>query len=102
MSVCLCSLYLNPITDEGKQALYGRGVTGNQGNNQQVKVLASVTEGSDISGGWHPILRVIQENASSWDHKQVKQQLKVRSPTVKLHKGQSSASSSSSSQDTET
>ncbi|XP_023206793.1 NLR family member X1 [Xiphophorus maculatus] len=70
-------LYLNPITDEGKQALYGRGVTGNQGNNQQVKVLASVTEGSDISGGWHPILRVIQENASSWDHKQVKQQLKV-------------------------
>ncbi|PWA22094.1 hypothetical protein CCH79_00010234, partial [Gambusia affinis] len=70
-------LYLNPITDEGKQALYDRGATGNQGNNQQVKVLTSVTEGSDISAGWHPILRVIQENASSWDRKRVKQQLKV-------------------------
>ncbi|KAM4742942.1 NLR family member X1 isoform 2-T3 [Anableps anableps] len=70
-------LYLNAITDEGKQSLYGRGVSSDEGNNRRVKVLASVTEGSDISSDWHPILRVIRENASSWDRKRVKQQLTV-------------------------
>lgn len=45
---------------------------------RQVKVLASVTEGSDISENWHPILSVIRENASSWDRSRVTQQLKVR------------------------
>lgn len=70
-------LYLNPITDEGRKSLYGQSGPSNQGNNQQVNVLASVTEGSDISNEWHPILRVIRENASSWDRKKVKQQLKI-------------------------
>ncbi|CAF95512.1 unnamed protein product, partial [Tetraodon nigroviridis] len=46
-------------------------------SNRQVKVLASVTEGSDISENWHPILSVIRENASSWDRSRVTQQLKV-------------------------
>lgn len=46
-------------------------------NDRQVKVLASVTEGSDISENWHPILSVIRENASSWDRSRVTQQLKV-------------------------
>ncbi|MEQ2249665.1 hypothetical protein ILYODFUR_031641, partial [Ilyodon furcidens] len=70
-------LYLNPITNEGKQSLYGRGVPSEKGNNRQVKVLASVTEGSDISDNWHPILKVIRENASSWDRKLVKEQLEA-------------------------
>ncbi|KAM4590099.1 NLR family member X1 isoform 2-T2 [Fundulus diaphanus] len=76
-SIHTVHLYFNPITDEGKQSLYGRGVPINEGSNRWVKVLASVTEGSDISEDWHPILKVIQENASSWDRKRVKQQLKV-------------------------
>lgn len=46
-------------------------------SDRQVKVLASVTEGSDISENWHPILSVIRENASSWDRSRVTQQLKV-------------------------
>lgn len=47
-------------------------------SDRQVKVLASVTEGSDVSENWHPILSVIRENASSWDRSRVTQQLKVR------------------------
>ncbi|XP_047246730.1 NLR family member X1 isoform X4 [Girardinichthys multiradiatus] len=76
-SIHTVHLYLNPITNEGKQSLYGRGVPSKKGNNRQVKVLASVTEGFDISDNWHPILKVIRENASSWDRKLVKQQLEV-------------------------
>ncbi|XP_068558806.1 NLR family member X1 isoform X2 [Cebidichthys violaceus] len=69
-------LYLNPLSDVGKQSLYVRGVPKSQGG-RRVKVLASVTEGSDISEDWHPILSVIQKNISSWDRERVKQQLKV-------------------------
>lgn len=69
-------LYLNPLSDVGKQSLYVRGVPRGQGS-RRVRVLASVTEGSDISEDWHPILSVIRENASSWDRERVKQQLKV-------------------------
>lgn len=75
----LCSLYLNPLSDAGKQSLYVQGVSkGHGGSGRRVKVLASVTEGSDISEDWHPILRVIRENASSWDREHVKEQLQVR------------------------
>ncbi|XP_030250983.1 NLR family member X1 isoform X3 [Sparus aurata] len=71
-------LYLNPLSDVGKQSLYVRGVPKSHGGSgRQVRVLASVTEGSDVSEDWHPILSVIRENASSWDHERVKQQLKV-------------------------
>uniref|UniRef100_A0A8C5EQ31 NACHT domain-containing protein n=1 Tax=Gouania willdenowi TaxID=441366 RepID=A0A8C5EQ31_GOUWI len=71
-------LYLNPLSDVGKQSLYVRGVPQSVGGSgRRVKVLASVTEGSDVSEDWHPILSVIRENASSWDRDRVKQQLKV-------------------------
>ncbi|XP_034557043.1 NLR family member X1 isoform X2 [Notolabrus celidotus] len=71
-------LYLNPLSDVGKQSLYVRGVTKSQGGSERrVRVLASVTEGSDLSEDWHPILDVIRENASSWDRERVKQQLVV-------------------------
>ncbi|XP_027136748.1 NLR family member X1-like [Larimichthys crocea] len=76
--VCLCSLYLNPLSDVGKQSLYVRGVPKSQNaSGRRVRVLASVTEGSDISQDWHPILSVIRKNASSWDRERVKQELKV-------------------------
>lgn len=67
---------MNPLSVVGKQSLYVRGVAMSPGD-RQVKVLASVTEGSDISENWHPILSVIRENASSWDRSRVTQQLKV-------------------------
>lgn len=77
-TVFLCSLYLNPLSDVGKKSLYVRGVPGgHSGSGRRVKVLVSVTEGSDISEDWHPILSVIRENASSWDRERIKQQLKV-------------------------
>ncbi|XP_042342227.1 NLR family member X1 isoform X2 [Plectropomus leopardus] len=75
-SVHTVHLYLNPLSDVGKQSLYVRGVPKSH-SGHRVKVLVSVTEGSDISEDWHPILRVIRENASSWDRERVKQQLKV-------------------------
>ncbi|XP_073337534.1 NLR family member X1 [Pagrus major] len=71
-------LYLNPLSDVGKQSLYVRGVPKrHSGSGRRVRVLASVTEGSDVSEDWHPILSVIRKNASSWDRERVKQQLKV-------------------------
>ncbi|XP_039978922.1 NLR family member X1 isoform X2 [Xiphias gladius] len=77
-SIHTVHLYLNPLSDVGKQSLYVRGVPRSQGGSgRRVKVLASVTEGSDISEDWHPILRVIRENAPSWDRQRVKQQLQV-------------------------
>ncbi|XP_044058186.1 NLR family member X1 isoform X2 [Siniperca chuatsi] len=77
-SIHTVHLYLNPLSDVGKQSLYIRGVPkSHSGSGRRVKVLASVTEGSDISEDWHPILSVIRENASSWDRERVKQQLKV-------------------------
>ncbi|XP_058490943.1 NLR family member X1 isoform X1 [Solea solea] len=74
-SIHTVHLYLNSLSDVGKQSLYVRGVP--QSNGRKVKVLASVTEGSDISEDWHPILGVIRENAKSWDRQRVKQQLQV-------------------------
>ncbi|CAL8344126.1 unnamed protein product [Arctogadus glacialis] len=71
-------LYLNPLSNVGKQSLYVRGVpTDHGGTGRRVKVLASVTEGSDLSESWHPILSVITENASTWDPKRVREQLEV-------------------------
>uniref|UniRef100_A0A4W6C343 NLR family member X1 n=1 Tax=Lates calcarifer TaxID=8187 RepID=A0A4W6C343_LATCA len=77
-SIHTVHLYLNPLSDVGKQSLYVRSVPTSHGSSgRRVKVLASVTEGSDISENWHPILSVIRENASSWDRQRVKQQLQV-------------------------
>ncbi|XP_041796033.1 NLR family member X1 isoform X2 [Chelmon rostratus] len=77
-SIHTVHLYLNPLSDVGKQSLYVRGGPKNHSSTgRRVRVLASVTEGSDISEDWHPILSVIRENASSWDRERVKQQLKV-------------------------
>lgn len=85
--VCLYSLYLNPLSDVGKQSLYVRGGPKNHSSTgRRVRVLASVTEGSDISEDWHPILSVIRENASSWDRERVKQQLKVHTRRNKYKK----------------
>ncbi|XP_029302545.1 NLR family member X1 isoform X2 [Cottoperca gobio] len=75
-SIHTVHLYLNPLSDVGKQSLYVRGVP-KSCSGRRVKVLASVTEGSDISEDWHPILSVIRKNISSWDRERVKEQLKV-------------------------
>ncbi|XP_029922118.1 NLR family member X1 [Myripristis murdjan] len=77
-SIHTVHLYLNPLSDVGKQSLYVRGVPREHGGSgRRVKVLASVTEGSDVSEDWHPILSVIRENASSWERERVRQQLQV-------------------------
>ncbi|KAM9853556.1 NLR family member X1 [Aulostomus maculatus] len=76
-SIHTVHLYLNPLSDVGKQSLYVRGIESHGSSGRRVRVLASVTEGTDISEDWHPILSVIRENASSWDHERLKQQLKV-------------------------
>ncbi|XP_068440427.1 NLR family member X1 isoform X2 [Clinocottus analis] len=75
-SIHTLHLYLNALSDVGKQSLYVRGVPKSHGG-RRVKVLASVTEGTDISEDWHPILTVIRENASSWNRQRVQEQLKV-------------------------
>ncbi|XP_033953423.1 NLR family member X1 isoform X1 [Pseudochaenichthys georgianus] len=75
-SIHTVHLYLNPLTDVGKQSLYVRGDPKSD-IGRRVKVLASVTEGSDLCEDWHPILSVIQKNISSWDRQRVKEQLKV-------------------------
>ncbi|KAM9317518.1 NLR family member X1 [Pholidichthys leucotaenia] len=75
-SIHTVHLYLNPLSDVGKQSLYVRGVPRTQ-SGHRVRVLASVTEGSDLSEDWHPILSVIRENSSSWDRQHLKEQLKV-------------------------
>ncbi|XP_077467221.1 NLR family member X1 isoform X3 [Stigmatopora argus] len=76
-SIDIVHLYLNPLSDVGKQSLYVRGIPKSRGSGRRVRVLASVTEGSDLSEDWHPILSVIRENASSWDRDRLKHQLKV-------------------------
>ncbi|XP_053279603.1 NLR family member X1 isoform X3 [Pleuronectes platessa] len=76
-SIHTLHVYLNSLSDAGKQSLYVRGVPSHSGSGRKVKVLASVTEGSDISEDWHPILSVIRKNTSSWDRQRVKQQLQV-------------------------
>ncbi|XP_069390167.1 NLR family member X1 isoform X2 [Paralichthys olivaceus] len=76
-SIHTLHVYLNSLSDVGKQSLYVRGVPSHSGSSRRVKVLASVTEGSDISEDWHPILSVIRKNTSSWDRQRVKQQLQV-------------------------
>lgn len=72
----LYSLYLNQLTDVGKQSLHVRGVP-QEKDGRRVKVLASVTEGSDISEHWHPILSVIGNNSLSWERERVREQLLV-------------------------
>ncbi|XP_035239964.1 NLR family member X1 isoform X2 [Anguilla anguilla] len=69
-------LYLNRLSEAGKQSLYVRGVP-QKTTGRHVKVLASVTEGSDVSEDWHPILSVIQQNSASWEMSRVRQQLQV-------------------------
>ncbi|XP_021437599.2 NLR family member X1 isoform X1 [Oncorhynchus mykiss] len=77
-SIHTVHLYLNPLSNVGKQSLYVRGVPPDQGGTgRRVKVLASVTEGSNISEDWHPILSVISKNASSWERERVREQLQI-------------------------
>ncbi|KAI2656244.1 NLR family member X1 [Labeo rohita] len=75
-SIHTVHLYLNQLTDVGKQSLYVRGGPRVK-KGRRVKVLASVTEGSDISEDWHPILSVIGKNSLSWDRDRVREQLLV-------------------------
>ncbi|KAG7471400.1 hypothetical protein MATL_G00124190 [Megalops atlanticus] len=71
-------LYLNRLSEVGKQSLYVHGMArGREGTGRRVKVLASVTEGSDISDNWHPILSVIRKNSTSWERDRVQEQLQV-------------------------
>ncbi|XP_066565165.1 NLR family member X1 isoform X2 [Amia ocellicauda] len=67
-------LYLNQLSTTGKQSLYSRAQRG-QGPTSRVKVLASVTEGADLSENWHPILSVIRQHSTSWERERVRQQL---------------------------
>ncbi|XP_076833497.1 NLR family member X1 isoform X2 [Brachyhypopomus gauderio] len=69
-------LYLNQLTDAGKRSLHVRGVPQVKGG-RRVKTLVSVTEGSDISEDWHPILSVIGKNSLSWERERVREQLQV-------------------------
>lgn len=75
-SIHTVHLYLNQLSDVGKQSLYVRGGPRVK-EGRRVKVLASVTEGSDISEDWHPILSVIGKNSLSWDRGRVREQLLV-------------------------
>ncbi|TRY64626.1 hypothetical protein DNTS_004867 [Danionella cerebrum] len=75
-SIHTVHLYLNQLTDVAKQSLYVRGGPRVK-EGRRVKVLASVTEGSDISEDWHPILSVIGKNSLSWDRERVREQLLV-------------------------
>ncbi|KAL4647515.1 NLR family member X1 isoform X1 [Arapaima gigas] len=68
-------LYLNQLSEVGKQSLYINSSV--SGSTRKVKVLASVTEGADLSEDWHPILSVIRENATSWEKARVHEQLQV-------------------------
>ncbi|XP_036392011.1 NLR family member X1 isoform X2 [Megalops cyprinoides] len=71
-------LYLNRLSEVGKQSLYVHGTArGQDGASRRVKVLASVTEGSDVSDNWHPILSVIRKNSTSWERDRVQEQLQV-------------------------
>ncbi|KAL0973048.1 hypothetical protein UPYG_G00198200 [Umbra pygmaea] len=71
-------LYLNPLSNVGKKLLHERGLPQEQGGSgRRVKVLASVTEGSEISENWHPILSVIRQNAFSWERDRVREQLQI-------------------------
>ncbi|XP_028826535.1 NLR family member X1 isoform X2 [Denticeps clupeoides] len=77
-SIHTLHLYLNQLSDVGKQSLYVRGTRGKQGGTgRQVKVLASVTEGTDISDQWHPILSIIGKNSMQWERERVREQLMV-------------------------
>ncbi|XP_041924711.1 NLR family member X1 isoform X1 [Alosa sapidissima] len=67
-------LYLNQLTDVGKQSLYNMQ---KGGSGRHVRVLASVMEGSDISEDWHPILSIIGKNSVSWERERVRDQLLV-------------------------
>ncbi|XP_021442823.1 NLR family member X1-like [Oncorhynchus mykiss] len=78
LSIHTVHLYLNPLSNLGKQSLYVREVSLEQGGTRRhVKVLASVTECSDISEDWHPILSIISKNASSWERELVWEQLQI-------------------------
>ncbi|KAL2085830.1 hypothetical protein ACEWY4_019150 [Coilia grayii] len=67
-------LYLNQLTDVGKQSLYELQ---QGGSGRHVRVLASVMEGSDISEDWRPILSIIGKNSISWERERVREQLQV-------------------------
>nr|XP_055052445.1 NLR family member X1 isoform X2 [Misgurnus anguillicaudatus] len=75
-SIHTVHLYLNQLTDVGKQSLHVRGGPRVR-EGRRVKVLASVTEGSDISEDWHPILSIIGKNSLSWERERVREQLHV-------------------------
>ncbi|XP_018598172.1 NLR family member X1 isoform X2 [Scleropages formosus] len=74
-SIHTVHLYLNQLSEVGKQSLYINSST--SGSSHKVKVLASVTEGADLSKDWHPILSVIRENATSWERARVCEQLRI-------------------------
>nr|XP_023648268.1 NLR family member X1 isoform X2 [Paramormyrops kingsleyae] len=66
-------LYLNQLSEMGKQSLYVNG--SDAGATRRPKVLTSVTEGVDLSDAWPRILSIIRQNATSWDRGRVREQL---------------------------
>ncbi|XP_063062422.1 NLR family member X1 [Engraulis encrasicolus] len=67
-------LYLNQLTEAGKQSLYELQ---QGGSGRRVRALASVMEGSDVSEDWRPILSIIAKNSISWERERVREQLQV-------------------------
>ncbi|XP_034151604.1 NLR family member X1 isoform X2 [Esox lucius] len=77
-SIHTVHLYLNPLSNEGKLLLCDRGLSLEQGGTgRRVKVLASVTEGTEISENWRLILNLIRQNALSWERERVREQLQI-------------------------
>ncbi|XP_048838055.1 NLR family member X1 isoform X2 [Brienomyrus brachyistius] len=66
-------LYLNQLSEMGKQSLYVDG--SEAGAARRLQILTSVTEGADLSDAWPRILSIIRQNATSWDRGRVREQL---------------------------
>ncbi|KAM3921624.1 NLR family member X1 isoform 1-T2 [Leptodactylus fuscus] len=59
-------LYFNELSDSGLRALQSLG---------DVRVIVSLTEGSDASRHWSLILRELKANAGGWDHARMRSHL---------------------------
>ncbi|XP_058866129.1 NLR family member X1 [Acipenser ruthenus] len=66
-------LYLNELSESGKHSLHSRGL--GQGESGRVKVLASITQGDELSEDWELILNNIRSHATSWNRQRVRENL---------------------------
>ncbi|MGH0171368.1 UNVERIFIED_CONTAM: hypothetical protein FKN15_074429 [Acipenser sinensis] len=66
-------LYLNELSESGKHSLHSRGL--GHGKSGRVKVLASITQGDELSEDWELILNNIRSHATSWNRQRVRDNL---------------------------